>query len=194
MTELMLDYLHSSGLNIGFEDLQMSPHGVIKKYQTLVSHLNVQKKHVIKVEMRDSDGSMMIRLSNLRVIILLRVIDEIIYFFDYISDASKQLNTELCSQSSIIGALENFRRERKRMIKGLEKTRQPTGDTDRNSDLQRPAHPDADKTNQPSKTYFELQDIELLFPQTSNSESYFRGHVTAGSAVICRTSLTISFG
>ncbi len=140
-------------MEICFEDLNVCPHSVTPKYQSIIKNPNVQKKHVIKIRLKPQENKTDIDLGNLEIFILLRVIDEIDYFITSISENSKAFADALAKDHDEIRAL-FLVRDKNKKNKASEK--------------------------RPSKTILNLTDIDFIFPRHSKSDAHLRAKIGTG--------------
>jgi hypothetical protein len=160
ISDLFLEYKQNSSLEATFKDFQVCPHSVIPKYQTIIKNPNVQNKQIIGVEFRSQEDTTVVKLGNLQIFILMRVIDEIESFTDTITDEKNLFVAKLAEIHPEMDALLRIIKEQKK-----KKT--------------------AEKST--SKTKIELENIDVIFPRHSKSEAYVRFHIPKGELVFSST-------
>lgn len=157
ISDLSLNFQENRGFEIGFENLQMSPHSVILSYKSIIQTKDLQKKHVLKIFFKPKESLTEIYLENFMFYILMRVIDEITYFIDCIVDGKKTFAEEISKDSEEMKTYYEIKKHHnflKRILK---------------SD---------------SKTKLIIKDIEIIMPRTSRSNDFVRFKAEEGEVTI----------
>lgn len=158
-----MEYQSNKGIDVGFENLQICPHSVIQQYMTIIKHSNVSKKHTVRITFAPQEHKTMIHINNTEAIVIMRVIDEIIYFFDTIKETKKVFVTKIANDSKEMQMIYRVMKKHKK--------------------IQKAAHRD-------SQTVFKLEDVDIIMPRHSQSEAYIRFKVREANLTISTLQIT----
>jgi hypothetical protein len=137
----------------------MSPHSVILAYKSIIQTKDLQKKHTLKIIFKPKESLTEIYLENFVFYILMRVIDEIVYFIDSIVEGKKAFVAEICRDSEEMQAYYEIKKQHK-MLKRSQKS--------------------------DSRTKLILKDVEMVMPRTSRSNDFVRFRAEDGEVTISR--------
>jgi hypothetical protein len=152
------------GLEIGFENLQMSPHSVILPYKSIIQTKDVQKKHTLRIVFRPGLSRTEVYLENFEFFILMRVLEEIMYFVDCITDSKKQFAEEIAKDSEEMQAFYDIKKQHKILKRSMKSE---------------------------SEVKLILKDIEIVMPRGSRSNDYVRFQVEEAEITISRLPLML---
>lgn len=161
VSDLTLQFQENKGFEIGFENLQMSPHSVILAYKSIIQTKDVQKKHTLKILFKPKLSLTEIHLENFVFYILMRVIDEIVYFIDCVVDDKKAFAEFIARDSEEMKAYYEIKKKHKIRNRS---------------------------TNSDSKIKLITKDIEIVMPRSSRSNDFVRFKATEGEVTISRLS------